>query len=244
MKLLLKPLLKYYLKYATKLALMVHRPVIIAVAGSTNKPFVKNEIKKVLEEKGLSVRANPKNFNTEFGLPLAVLDLPSGYNSFKNWLPAIKEAPLKIFSKNFPKYLVLGLGTSDPGDIKYLLTIVKPKIAVITDITQRYLEGFSDMNELVKEYKFLAKSIPDNGLLIYNNDNERLRTIKTNSKKVTFGESKESDWHINKVEDTKNGQIAHIKTKNENMDISIDKFGKHHIHAHIIAQIIKSYVTK
>jgi UDP-N-acetylmuramyl pentapeptide synthase len=78
MKSFFKQLLKYYLKYITKLVLFIHKPVIIAVAGSTNKTFVRDEIRNILEKKGFSVRANPRSFNTEIGLPLAILDLPSG----------------------------------------------------------------------------------------------------------------------------------------------------------------------
>lgn len=241
---ILKNILKYYLKYTAKLALLAHRPTIIAIAGSTNKPFVKKEIKKVLEEMGLSVRANRKNFNTAFGLPLAVLDLPSGYNSYKNWLPAIKEAPKNIFKKNFPAYLVLGLGTSDPGDIKYLLSIVKPKITVITDITQRYLEGFSDMDELVKEYELLAQKTMSDGLLVINYDNERLKKIDAPAKKISFGASSGANWQISGVKKVKEGQSAIIDNGQRSNKVLINKFGLHHIYAHTVAQIIKSYVAK
>jgi UDP-N-acetylmuramoyl-tripeptide--D-alanyl-D-alanine ligase len=243
MKTILKPFLKYYLKCLCKIALFIHRPTIIAIAGSTNKSFVKNEIKNALTQMGLSVRANPNNFNTEFGLPLAVLELPSGYNSFKNWLPAIKEAPGKIFTKNFPKYLVLSLGSSDPGDIKYLLSIIKPNISIITDITQRYLEGFSDMDSMIEEYKHLATKTPRNGLLIMNHDNEKLRLIKSEAKTIFFGSSDSADWQICDLCDTDNGQRAVIKHLDETHEIQINKYGKHHVYAHLIAEIIKKSKT-
>lgn len=243
MKTILKPFLKYYLKYICKIILFIHRPVVIAIAGSTNKSFVKNEIKNTLIGMGLSVRANPKNFNTEIGLPLAILDLPSGYNSYKNWLPAIKNAPKKLFTKNFPKYLVLSLGSSDPGDIKYLLSIIKPKISIITDVTQRYLEGFSDMDALIEEYKYLAKSTAKDGLLIMNYDNEKLKLIKTAARQIFFGSNDGADWQMINLIDTNKGQKATIKHADKLQEIEIDKFGKHHVYAHIIAGVIKNYVA-
>ena len=50
MKIIFKIILQYYLKYITKLVLAIHRPTIIAIAGSTNKTFVKDEINRVLGE--------------------------------------------------------------------------------------------------------------------------------------------------------------------------------------------------
>ncbi len=184
---LLKKLLQYYLKYITKLVLFIYRPTIITIAGSTNKTFVKEEIKKVLKKQGLIIRSNPKSFNTEIGLPLAILNLSSGYNSYRLWLPIIFQAAKAIFNKNFPKILVLELGISEPADMKYLLSIIHPKIAVITDITQRYLESFSDMDELVSEYEYLAKKIDKSGLIILNYDNLRVRKLATSTKvKIKF----------------------------------------------------------
>jgi len=244
MRLFLKTILKFYLKYITKLVLFIHRPTIIAVAGSINKPFVKESIKSVLEEAGLSVRANPKNFNTDIGLPLAVLYLKSGYNSYRNWLPIIARAPLAIFSKNFPNFLVLGLGTSDPGDMRYLLSVVKPKIAVITDITQRYLDSFRDMDLLIKEYEILARIIPKDGLLLINNDNERIKKLGSISKArvESFAINAEADWRASKSKKEATGQSAKIKHNNIEEKFKIKRFGEHHIYAKLISQIILNYV--
>jgi len=247
MKLISKIILKYYLKYITKLVLLIHRPDIIVVAGSTNKTFVRDEVKKVLLSLGKSVRANPKNFNTEIGLPLAVLGLPSGYNSFKNWLPIIFKAPSKIFVKNFPKYLILMLGTSDPGDIKYLLKIINPKIALITDITQRYLEGFSDLNELMGEYEYLVKKLPKNGLLALNNDNERIKKLSkfTKADTIYFGVNGGSMFKALEIKKTNYGQWVKIKqSDNTTVEHKINKFGLHHVYAFMIGLIIKKYVSQ
>ncbi len=245
MKYLMKKILQYYLKYIAKLVLAIHRPTIIAIAGSTNKIFVKDEISKTLKEEGISVRSNPKSFNTEIGLPLAILNLPSGYNSYKNWLPVIPKAILKIFQFNFPKFLVLELGVSDPGDMRYLLTIIKPKIVVITDITQRYLEGFDGMNELVNEYELLVKKADKNGLAILNYDNQRIRKMANISKiKVQFfGLTDGADWQAVKIEKGSTGQSVTVKHNNIASEHKINKFGQHHVNALLIGLAVKHYLT-
>jgi UDP-N-acetylmuramoyl-tripeptide--D-alanyl-D-alanine ligase len=240
MKLIFKKILQYYLKYITKLVLFVHNPVIIAVSGSTNKTFTKYEIKKVLEKKGLNVRANPKNFNTEIGLPLAVLNLPSGYNSYRNWIPVMKKSLFCIFQSNFPKYLVLELGVSRKGDMKYLLSIVKPKISVITDITQRYLEGFSGMDDLVGEYKLLVQNTEKSGVIILNVDNIRVKSLAKFSKaKVEFfGQSQDANWIIEEIRRNEKGEAFNVVHDGISRNKSILRFGLHNISASTIGMII------
>ncbi|MFP4539555.1 MAG: Mur ligase family protein [Candidatus Paceibacterota bacterium] len=247
MKRVLKIFLKYYLKVVTKLALFVHRPTVIAVAGSTNKNFTKREIKKRLQDAGLKVRANPKNFNTEIGLPLAILDLQSGYNEYQDWLPALFTAPLRIFQRNFPDHLVLGLGTSDEGDMKYLLSIVKPDISVITEITQRYKEGFSDMDNLVQEYRTLADRTRSGGLLILNADNYRVKDIGKgvgNKKVIYFGSNGNADIRITKAEKNETGQRLVFRYGEKEEVEQINRFGRHHLHAFLIGFIIKKELDK
>lgn len=241
MKIFFKPILKYYLKFITKAVLFVYRPTVVAVSGSINKSFFKDEIKRVLRSEGIATRSNGKSFNTEIGLPLAILDLGSGYNSFKKWLPVMHDALTSIFKNKFSRVLVLELGVSSPGDMKYLLSLVRPKISVITDITQRYLESFSDMDDLSQEYEFLAKNTAKNGLVILNHDNIRLRGMakKTRTKVETFGFSEGSDWRISEIERKSDGQLFKIKHKDLEKEYAIERFGQHHVLARAVGEIIK-----
>ena len=245
MKKIFKFFLQHYLKWITKLALLINRPFIIVIAGSANKTFVKDEIVKKLKEADFKTGSNPKGFNTEIGLPLAILDLPSGYNSYNNWMPAIIKAPTKIFRKNFPKIFVLELGISDPGDIKYLLSIIKPKIAVLTDITQRYLENFGSMDELAGEYEYLVKKIKRDGYLILNYDNLRVKTMvkMAQAKIITFGLKDGADWQAFDIERKNDGQLVKIKYQNNIKQYKISKFGEHHIYS-LLAGLIISHVAQ
>ncbi len=263
MKIIFKKILQYYLKYITKLVLLVHRPTIIAIAGSTNKTFVKDDINKMLEGEGISVRSNFKSFNTEIGLPLAILNLPSGYNSYKNWPPIIFKAALQIFKISFPKFLVLELGVSNPRDMKYLLSIIKPKIVVVTDITQRYLESFDDMDKLVKEYEYLVKNIKKTSLSILNYDNIRVKNLANVNQNIVeyFGVEDGANWQAVEIkrEDhasltclpagrsyggASRGQTIKVNHNDIVEEYKINRFGKHHVCSLLISLIIKDYVQK
>ncbi|KKP67245.1 MAG: UDP-N-acetylmuramoyl-tripeptide-D-alanyl-D-alanine ligase [Candidatus Moranbacteria bacterium GW2011_GWE1_35_17] len=241
MKKIFKIILQYYLKIITKIVLWVHRPIVIAVSGSVNKSFVRDEIKRVLEVQGKTVRANPKNFNTEIGLPLAILNIQSGYNSYRRWLPVIFSAFGAIFQKNFPKYLVLELGVAQKGDMRYLLSLVKPKIAIVTEITQRYIESFSGMDKLVGEYVYLAKNMKKDGKLILNWDNEKVRSLKKYSKAqvLYFGSSSmDVDGEIKEIKKETDGIKVKLRYKNKESEIKIKRFGTHHATAAVVGQMI------
>lgn len=246
MKNIFKILLKYYFKSITKIVLLIHRPYIIAITGSTNKTFAKDEINKILREKKFSVRSNIKSFNTAIGLPLAILNLPSGYNQYLDWLPAILKAPLIIFDFNFPKFLVLELGISNPGDMKYLLSLICPKIAIITDITQRYLDAFGSMTKLVGEYRYFVKKINKKGLVILNYDNIKIRELANISPApvIFFGTSKEADWSGELISHNEKGQLVKIKNKEKIFEYLINRHGDHHIYSVLISLIIKDYVAQ
>lgn len=247
-KIFFKLVLKYYLKYITKLVLLIHRPLIIGVTGGTNVIFTKDEIKRQLNQANFAIRSNPKNFNTEIGLPLAILNLPAGYNSYTKWLPIIGQAFQAIFWLKLPKILVLGLGVSNPGDMKYLMSIARPKIAVITDITQRYIDSFDDMDELVGEYEFFAKSIKKDGFLILNYDNIRVRRLSEASKaKIIFFSLNETGqknyWRAEVAEKNLNGQTVRVTNGGQTATHQINRFGKHHIYALLAGLIIKNIIT-
>lgn len=245
MKKIFKKILQYYLKYITRLVLFTHRPIIIAIAGSTNKTFVKNEINNILVSMGLKIRSNPKSFNTEIGLTLAILGLQSGYNSYKDWLPIILRAPLAIFQTNFPKNLVLELGVSDPGDMKYLLSIIRrPQVVIITDITQRYLESFDDMDKLTEEYEYLIKKIKPNGLAILNYDNKRIKSLakKANCKVDFFGLDDSALWQAKNIQKDNFGQEIEVVYKDTSTKHKIKYFGQHHVYSLLISLAIKKYI--
>ena len=246
MKFLFKTILKYYLKYITKLVLAIHRPTIIAISGSSNKTFIREEIKKILTEQGKTVRANPKNFNTEIGLPLAILNIKSGYNSYRAWLPVILSAFLSIFQKNFPHYLVLELGVSKKNDMRYLLSIVSPKISIISEITQRYLESFSGMDSMVREYKYLVSHTNKNGLVILSYDNARVRNLakKAKARVEYFGLiNNQMGWKIEDIVKTEKGQKFTLDHNGKKEMVFVNRFGEHHCYAFTVGKILKNLLA-
>lgn len=242
MRYILKRFLRFFLKGMAKLSLALHRPLVIAVAGSTNKSFVKDEIRVMLEKASYSVRATPRNFNTDIGMPLSILGLSSGYGDYRAWLPVLRQSVRAVFQDSFPRVLVLEFGVSDRGDMRYLLSIVRPDVVVLTDMTSRYVERFSGIDALANEYRILVHGMKRNDLLVVNGDSARFRDITKvfPGKRVSFGLSDGCDWQARDTERTSTGESfsawrGGVPSKREH----IDRFGEHHVLARLAALAVR-----
>lgn len=242
MKKILKYIVQLYLKILTKITLLRHRPEIIAIAGTLNKTNVKENLLKILKSFNEDVRANPRSYNTEIGLPLAVLYLSSGYSNFWSWLKILyKSTFIALFSRKFPKKLILELGIDKPGDMDYLLMLVKPKIVIITEISPAYLDNFQTLDRLALEYKKLIISLGKGGAAILNNDNLRVKELSKYNSKIKYwfyGFDEKSDLSISNLKIAEKSQTFKIKYKNNEMDCKISKKGEHHLYALLPAVIV------
>jgi UDP-N-acetylmuramoyl-tripeptide--D-alanyl-D-alanine ligase len=87
---------------------------VVGITGSTGKTSVKDVCRAILPA---DVHASPENFNTEIGLPLAVLAAPES-----------------------TEVLVLEMGMRGPGQIAELCAIAAPDVAVVTNVGPVHVE--------------------------------------------------------------------------------------------------------
>ena len=245
MKKIFKKIVQYYLWFLTKLVLWRHKPEIIAVSGSTNKSTTKEAIKEVLSKK-FNVRANPRSYNTEIGLPLAVLYLESGLSSFSKWFSVlIKGTKIVFFNRDFPQKLVLEYGIDCPADMNYLLTLAKPKISVLTDVTPQYIDNFDDFDKIIEEYAKLIKALPSDGLAVLNFDDRHLVQIAKESKApvVFIGETEGA--HLNFVVKKQEANLCQfdVKIGTTIQSYEIQRTGTHHIFSFLAALAIEEFYS-
>jgi UDP-N-acetylmuramoyl-tripeptide--D-alanyl-D-alanine ligase len=87
---------------------------VVGITGSTGKTSVKDICRALLPGE---IHASPENYNTEIGMPLAVLGAPEGTD-----------------------VLVLEMGMRGPGQIAELCAIAEPDVAVITNVGPVHVE--------------------------------------------------------------------------------------------------------
>ena len=180
------------------------KPAIIGVTGSVGKTSTKEAIFCVLKNK-FDVRRNQKNYNNEIGVPLTILGIGSGGSSPFKWAKEIFSAVYKIiFTRKYPKILVLEMGADKIGDIEYLTDFVKCRIGVLTAIGQIpvHVEFFRTPEQVAKEKGKLIKSLPNDGFAILNFDDERIKKIAgvSGAQKIFFGFNEGADLRANQAE--------------------------------------------
>ena len=153
MKAIIQKILFYYMRALMKL----HRPTVIAITGSVGKTTIRSFVSKVLEDQP-KVMKRSKNFNSEIGLPLYVLDMepPATINNPIAWLIILIKGVFKVlFFAN--KIMVVEMGADKPGDIEYLCRMLPPEIGIVNAAHNVHTENYTQENTVLIEKMTLAK---------------------------------------------------------------------------------------
>jgi UDP-N-acetylmuramyl pentapeptide synthase len=134
-------------------------PRIVAIAGTRGKTVMKRVLTELLGAH-LHTRANPLSYNTEVGLPLAVLNVSMDTRRLGSVTAAFARAVWTAFASRLPlDALVLELGVRRPGDMAEHLRIVRPDIAVITGLEPSFSEEQQTLAVLRAEIAKLCDAV-------------------------------------------------------------------------------------
>jgi len=223
--------LQSVLRILARLTIKRYRPFIVGVTGSAGKTSTKSAIYSVLST-SFVVRMGRGNLNNELGLPLVILGdyKTSGGVSF--WLKVVMLGFFGlIWRKNYPEILILEYGADKPGDMDYLLTVVKPDIAVVTAVGEIpvHVEFYNGPEGVAKEKGKLAKSVNHGGNVVLNIDDPFVADMKdiTKGNVMTYGFIDEADLRIssftNRSEDGKPlGVSFKLETGDNFVPVKID----------------------
>jgi UDP-N-acetylmuramoyl-tripeptide--D-alanyl-D-alanine ligase len=121
---------------------------VVGITGSTGKTSVKDICRAMLP---LRVHASPENYNTEIGLPLAVLGAPRD-----------------------TEVLVLEMAMRGVGQIAELCTIAEPDVAAITNIGPVHLELLGTLEAIAEAKAEIFAGLGDDGVAVVPEDAEAL----------------------------------------------------------------------
>ncbi len=239
--------IQWWLYACAKLVILRHRPLTIAITGSTHKTAVKESLCEMLRGHNHSIRSHPNSFNTEIGLPLAILYLPSGNRSIRQWGTILLHALwCAVIARHYPKILIVELGADHPGDISYLLSIIRPIIAVVTNVTSQYISQFGDLDRTASEFSRLVKVIPATGMVVLWGDDTRVASMQqaTVASCVTIGSSKNADVIIEQVQESAAGQTWTVRASNDTQIFQTQRRGEHHRFAMSAADQIHQWIDR
>ncbi len=197
----MKRFIQLKLKILAKAILAKYKPEIIGITGSVGKTGAKEAVYAVLSP-AFNARKSVKNYNNEIGVPLTVIGEEAKGKSVFGWAGVFLKAIKLILFKDerYPKILIMEMGVDRPGDMKYLLSIVRPKTGIMTRIGESHLEFFDSVEEIRKEKELLVKNLPESGFAILNYHDKRIRGVSgIKAKKITYSLDDKSDVQARNV---------------------------------------------
>ena len=250
--------LRSTLRWLARTTIWRYKPTVVGVTGSVGKTSTKVAISAVLSA-NRRVRVSYGNLNSELGLALSILgdwreedlklvsrDQPAGTAHFQKiffWTKVICVSFWRIVAKtnDYPDVLVLEYGADRPGDIKYLLTLAKPRIGIITAVGDIpvHVEFYAGPDDVAREKARLIEALPAAGCAILNGDDETVLSIKerTRARIMTFGFEKDDDVRVSRLENRiEKGKPIGVSFKLEYggsfVPVRLDSvFGKTHAYA-------------
>ncbi|MFA6369302.1 MAG: Mur ligase family protein, partial [Candidatus Shapirobacteria bacterium] len=147
---------------------------IIGITGSAGKSSALIACQSVFPSK-YKVKTN-NNCNSESGLPLSLLGLKLNDYNFLAWLAMIILSPIKYLI-NWQSYdiLILEMGidsASWPKNMDYLLSVVKPNIAIFLNVSPVHMLNFDSLDQIAQEK---AKLVNQAKVAIINNQDKLVK---------------------------------------------------------------------
>ena len=195
---------------------------VVGITGSNGKTTTTKIISNVLSKSSSTL----KNYNNEIGMPLSIFNAKQNSNN-----------------------LVIEMGAAKPGDIKYLSSILKPNIGVITNIGNSHLEKLKNIKGVLKVKSELVSNIKNGGYLVVPNENkEHLKfweKIIRGKELITFGTEKNADFYAINIKSSIKKQEFNIISDKYNIDhkIKTSLSGVHNI-KNILAAFAVSYLIE
>lgn len=184
---------------------------VAALTGSCGKTSTKEMTASILREYYQSVFVTPGNKNNHLGVPLAVLQC-----------------------SRQDKVAVFELGANHVGEIRHNVSLVQPKVALITNVGSAHIGEFGSVENIFKAKSEIFEGLrAHDGLAIYNADDafadawkEALKEQRT----CTFGLNPQADIQaLNIRYDAMMCPSFQLKSPQGSIDITLSVPGEHNV---------------
>lgn len=163
---------------------------IIAITGSVGKTSTKEMMRTVLEASG-EVHASAASFNNHWGVPLSLARMP-------------QSADFGIFE----------IGMNHPDEIRPLVKLVSPHIAVVTNIAPAHLGNFKSLAAIARAKAEIFEGVTKKGDAVINRDSRyfgqlsKAATAAGVKNIYSFGARSRANFKLISLKQNKNGSVA------------------------------------
>ncbi len=229
-----KQLVLWELKRMTKRRVKKFKGKVIAVTGSIGKTSTKDAIFTVLNTR-YKVKKSEKSMNTDMGLFLTILEIDNGNKSIGKWSWLLMKAFYNSFFTDHSDIMLLEFGVDKPGDMDFLTSIVKPDIAVLSNVFPVHLdEGqFKNVAEIFDEKKKIVEKMKKEGVAILGIDNEYVAAFAKrfkDRKRISFGQGEECEYRAEKIATSIEGTEFVLNHEGQKFQVRVPAVGEFQVY--------------
>ncbi len=189
---------------------------IIALTGSVGKTSAKEALRHLLSRQG-STHASAASFNNHWGAPLSLALLPET-----------------------AKYAVFELGMNHPGEIEPLSLLVRPHVALITNVSAVHLGPLGSLDAIARAKAEIFSGLEPDGIAvigIYSPDSpirsrapERILTFGPSERLLGDDATKDPDAFIETVKLDQDGSDVTACVRGTTVAYRVPLTGEHNAH--------------
>ncbi len=182
---------------------------VIAVTGSAGKTTTKEALRLALSPSG-KVHASDRSFNNHWGVPLSLARLPADAN-----------------------YAVFEIGMNHAGEIRPLVKMVRPHIAIVTLIAAAHLGHFKNLDEIADAKAEIFEGLVKGGHALINRDDERWKLLEKSARAAGieniwgFGEHSRAQFKIVGFGATETGSAFTARMEGKDRAVTLGAPGRH-----------------
>jgi UDP-N-acetylmuramoyl-tripeptide--D-alanyl-D-alanine ligase len=184
----------------------------VQITGSVGKTTTKEMVAAVLGAK-YKVLKTPENYNNDIGTPLTLFGLEPEHEA------AVIETGMNHF-----------------GEIEYLGAMVRPDVAVISNIGDAHIEFLGSREGILKAKCEILEHLKEDGLLVLNGDDALLNTVQSPFRTVRCGQSEHCQARVLEIADHGvEGITCTVVTEKDRYALSIPAPGAYMVYSASIA---------
>lgn len=181
----------------------LNQATFIGITGSNGKTSTKDMLHQVLSTH-FKTQKTVGNYNNHIGVPLTILSLDDDV-----------------------EMAVIEMGMDHLLEIDFLTKMVKPDIAIITNIGNAHLATMGSLENIIQAKLEIVIGLQKNGVLIINGDDDLLikQAKKLPCQQLTFGERKTNHLYLTSIDQDEN--TLRFTVSNNETVYEMPLIGKH-----------------
>ncbi len=198
---------------------------VIGITGSVGKTTTKEIISLALSS-SLNVNKTEGNANGQIGVPQMVMKYEPEHD-----------------------VCVFEMGMSYPGEMKRIVDIARPTVAVMTNIGVSHIEFHGSRENILKEKLHIADYIGAMGTVFVNGDDDLLSTLKDEEYSgvfepsvVTFGIGENCDFRAYDIKEQNGETSFKFRLEDEEFTVKLPVIGLHNVRNALAAIAVCEYL--